>query len=216
MKAATKQENIEVKKLDLEKRYQKIIHYFFRKTATTNNAAAQAESEDAEAQAEKENAAAAGANCENAEAKTEEVEIMYTGSMMNDSVETANETGGKRRGCLLLRTVNEEGDRTVGDGHHAQCSHPVVEAGSIVLQVSNNMSEGKKTMKKQARQQQQKRLKRFQKDVEIRRLIEERRSTPKEEKQWLKGANAWTNVSEIRKEWNDSKTSKEHSKISKV
>ena len=42
-------------------------------------------------------------------------------------------------------TVNEEADRTVGDGHHrARCVHPVVESGSIVLQVSNNMSEGKK------------------------------------------------------------------------
>ena len=32
----------------------------------------------------------------------------------------------------------------MGDGHHARCLHPVVEAGSIVLQVSNNMSEGEK------------------------------------------------------------------------
>ena len=32
----------------------------------------------------------------------------------------------------------------MSDGHHAQCLHPVVEARSIVLQVSNNMSEGEK------------------------------------------------------------------------
>ena len=44
------------------------------------------------------------------------------------------------------------------------------------------------TVKKQARQQEQKRFKNFffLKDVEIRRLIEERRSTPKEEIQRLK------------------------------
>ena len=45
-----------------------------KQKAATKKAAAQAESEDATAQAEKENAAAARANCENAEAKTEEVE----------------------------------------------------------------------------------------------------------------------------------------------
>ena len=43
------------------------------------------------------------------------------------------------------------------------------------------------TVRKKARQQQQKRLKRSpREDAEIRRLIEERRSTPKEEKQRLK------------------------------
>ena len=171
-----------------------------KKTAATKKAAAQAESEDAKAQAEEENAAAAGANCENAEAKTEEVERMCTGSMMNDSVETANEAGGRHRGRPVQdhlvfhndhvehgvndspdenekteaeskgieststettpyvvetagvqgeehsdrSTVNDEADRTVGDDHHARCIHPDIEAGSIVLQVSNNMSEGKK------------------------------------------------------------------------
>ena len=43
-------------------------------------------------------------------------------------------------------------------------------------------------MKKQTKQQQQKRLRteEIKEDVEIRRLIEERRNTPKEEKQQLK------------------------------
>ena len=32
----------------------------------------------------------------------------------------------------------------MGDGHHARCLHRDVEAGSIVLQVSNYVSEGEK------------------------------------------------------------------------
>ena len=79
------------------------------------------------------------------------------------ALETAGETGEEHSD---RSKANEEADRIIGDGHHARCFHPVVEAGSIVSQASNNMSEGKKmvkTVKKQARQQQQKRLKRFQK-----------------------------------------------------
>ena len=57
------------------------------------------------------------------------------------AVETAGETGEEHSD---RRTANEKADRTVGDGHHARCFHRVVEAGSVVLQVSNNMSEGKK------------------------------------------------------------------------
>ena len=41
-------------------------------------------------------------------------------------------------------TVNEESDHTVGDDHHARCAHPVVEASSVVLHVSNDTNEGKK------------------------------------------------------------------------
>ena len=211
------------------------------KNAATKNAAAQAESEEMKAQAKKENAAAAGANCENAEAKTEEGERMCTGSMMNDSVVTANEAGGWHRGRIVLFTASEdedhiafhtdhfkhdmydgpnehgkieeepkrieststetapfvavetagetgdehsdrstanfEADRIEGEGHHARHLHSV-------------------------RQQQQKRLKRLQKkDVEIGRLIEERRNTPKEEKQRLKEVSkCMKNVSETKKD----------------
>ena len=67
--------------------------------------APQAESEDAKAQAKIENAAAAEAICENAEAEAEEVERMCTGSMMNDSVETAGEAGGRHPGHPGLHTV---------------------------------------------------------------------------------------------------------------
>ena len=102
----------------------------------------------------------------------------------NVAVGTAGVTGDEHSD---RSTVNEESGCIVGGDHHARCAHPVDEAGSIVSNVSNDMSEGKKTVKKQARQQQQMRLRRFQKkDVEIRRLIEERRSTPIEEKQRLK------------------------------
>ena len=53
---------------------------------------------------------------------------------------------------------------------------------------------------KQARQQQPERLKRHQKDVEIRKLIEERRSTPKEEKRRQKEVSkCLKNVSETKK-----------------
>ena len=84
-------------------------------------------------------------------------------------------------------TVNEEADRIVGDGHHARRFHPVVEAGSIVLQVSNKMSEGKKDGEKVGETTAAKETEEIsKKDAEIRRLIEERRSTPKEEKQRLK------------------------------
>ena len=56
-------------------------------------------------------------------------------------------------------------------------------------------------MKKQARQQQQNRLRRSKEDVEIRRLIEEKRNTPKEEKQRLKEVSKCIkNVSETKKE----------------
>ena len=55
------------------------------------------------------------------------------------------------------------------------------------------------------------------KDAEILRLIEERRSTPKEEKQRLKDLSKRTkNASEKEKERRDSKTLKEPEKNSKV
>ena len=38
-------------------------------------------------------------------------------------------------------TVNEDADHTVGDDHQARCIHAVAEGGSVVLKVSNNMSE---------------------------------------------------------------------------
>ena len=73
-----------------------------RKTATTNNAAAQANGEAKKARA-KEKHEAAGAICENAEAKTEEVE-----RIMSDSVVTANETGGWHRGRAILSAAGED------------------------------------------------------------------------------------------------------------
>ena len=83
--------------------------------------------------------------------------------------------------------MNEESDYTVGDDHHARCVHPVVEAASIVLHVSNDMYEGKKDGEEAGETTAAKETQEIsKKDAEIRRLIELRRSTPKEEKQRLK------------------------------
>ena len=78
---------------------------------------------------------------EKTEAESKGIESTSTETTPYVAVETAGETGEEHsdRG-----TVNEEADRTVGDGPHARCFHPVVEAGSIVLR--------KKTVKKQAKQ----------------------------------------------------------------
>ena len=56
----------------------------------------------------------------NAEAKTEEVERMCKGSMMNDSVVTANEAGGWRRRRPVLRTVSEDDDHIAFYNDHVE------------------------------------------------------------------------------------------------
>ena len=103
---------------------------------------------------------------------------------------TAGETGDEHSDRI---TANLEADRIEGEGHHARYPHSVAEAGSIVLHVSNNMNEGKKDGEdgedgeeegETAAAKETEEI--SKKDVEIRRLIEERRSTPKEEKQRLK------------------------------
>ena len=87
-------------------------------------------------------------------------------------------------------TSKLEADRIKGEGHHARFPHLVAEAGSIVLYVSNNMNEVKKDGEdsgvgeeegETAAAKETEEISR--KDAEIRRLIEERRSTPKQEKQ---------------------------------
>ena len=83
-----------------------------------------------------------------------------------------------------------------------QKPHPVDEAGSIVIFVTNDMSEEKKTVKMQARQQQQMRLRRFQKKKKTWKSegsLRKEGSTPKEEKQRLK------EVSKCRKNIRDKK-----------
>ena len=87
-------------------------------------------------------------------------------------------------------TAKVETDRFQGDGHHARFPHLVTEAGSIVLHVSNSMNEVKKVDEDgeeeggTAAARENDEISR--KDAEIRRLIELRRSTPKEEKQGVK------------------------------
>ena len=73
--------NIEVEKLELEKRYQGIIKKK-KKNAATKKPQRKQKVKMRKHKQNKENAAAAEANCDTAEAKTEEVERMCTGSMI--------------------------------------------------------------------------------------------------------------------------------------
>ena len=111
-------------------------------------------------------------------------------------------------------TTKVETDRNQGDGHHARFPHLVAEAGSIVLHVSNNMNEVKNDEDSEdgeeeggtaaAAAKDTEEISR--KDAEIRRLIELRRSTSKEEKQRMKElCKSTKNVSETRKDWKDNK-----------
>ena len=93
------------------------------------------------------------------EAEAEGIEGTSTETTLNVAVEAAGGTGEEH---AELSTVNEESGHIVGEEHHARCAHPDEEAGSIALHVSNDMSEEKKTVNKQAKQQQQKRLRRCQ------------------------------------------------------
>ena len=75
--------------------------------------------------------------------------------------------------------MNEESGHIVREEHHARCAHSDEEAGSIVLHVSTDEEAGETAAAKETEE-----ISRT--DAKIRRLIEERRSTPKEEKQRLK------------------------------
>ena len=84
-------------------------------------------------------------------------------------------------------TANEESDHVVGEEHHARCAHSDEEAGSIVLHVNSDMNEKEKDDEEAGETAAAKEIEEVSKeDVEIRRLIEERTNTPKEEKQHLK------------------------------
>ena len=94
------------------------------------------------------------------EAEAEGIEDTSTETALNVVVmEVAGGTGEKHS---ELSTMNEESGHIVGEVRHARCAHSDEEACSVVLHVSNDKSEKKKTVKKQARHQQQKRLRRFQ------------------------------------------------------
>ena len=86
-----------------------------------------------------------------------------------------------------------ESDRFQRDGHHARFPHSVTEARSIVLHVSSSMNEAKKDDEVSEDGEEEggtaaarKNDEISRKDAEIRRLIESRISTPKEEKQRVK------------------------------
>ena len=119
------------------------------------------------------------------QAESKEIESTST-ETISIVVVTAGETGDEHSDRI---TANLEAGRIAGEGHHAQYTHLVAEVGPNVLHVSNNMNEGNNgedgeeegetTAAKETEEISRK-------DAEIRRLIEERRSTPKEEKQRLK------------------------------
>ena len=56
--------------------------------------------------------------CENAEAKTEEVERFCKGNITSDSVVTANETDGWHRGRSILSAASEDEDHIVFNNDH--------------------------------------------------------------------------------------------------
>ena len=79
--------------------------------------------------------------------------------------------------------MNEESGHIVGEEHHARCAHSDDEAGSIVLQVSNDMSEGKTDGEEAGETAAAEETEEIsKKDVVIRRLIEESSTTSKAEK----------------------------------
>ena len=78
---------------------------------------------------------------EETEAEVEGIESTSTETTLNVAVGTAGVTGEEDSD---RSTLNEESGCIVGGDHHARCAHPDEEAGSIVLYVSNDMSEEKK------------------------------------------------------------------------
>ena len=94
------------------------------------------------------------------------------------------------------------------------------EAGSIVLHVSSDMSEKENNDEEAdgtaaAKETHESNWDMSKEDVEIRRLIEERRHTPKEEKQRLKEVSKRFLMHLGQERMFDSKTSNEYSKTSK-
>ena len=78
---------------------------------------------------------------EKTEAVVEGIESTSTESTLKVAVGTEGVTGEEHSDHS---TVNEESGCIVGGDYHARCARPVDEAGSIVLYVSNDMSEEKK------------------------------------------------------------------------
>ena len=104
--------------------------------------------------------------------------------MLNDAVEAAGETGEEHS---ERSTVSEESGHIVGEEHHARCAHRDEEAGFIVSHVSSDMNEKEKDDEEAGQTAAAKETEEIsEEDVEIRRLIEERRNTHQEEKQRLK------------------------------
>ena len=99
-------------------------------------------------------------------------------------------TCGQGSDCQKKRPLDDEHPQSNPEEHlGAQMTHQVEEAGSIVLQNSRSSSlfeNDSKEIQETTSAVAKKNEECFDKDAEILRLIEERRSTPKEEKQRLK------------------------------
>ena len=146
---------------------------------------------------------------ENAEAEAKEVEGTSTETMLNDAVDARGGTGEEHS---ELNMVVEESDHIVGEEHHARCVHSVEEGGSIVLHVSRDMNEKEKDDEEAGETAAAKETEELSKEnVEVRRFIEERRTTPKEEKQRLKEVTKCLKMYQRQQhERKDSKTSKKN------
>ena len=116
-------------------------------------------------------------------AEAEGIEGTSTETTLNVAVEAAGGTGEEHS---ELSTVNEESGHIVGEEHHARCAHPDEEEGYHVT-CQQRHERGKNDGEEAGETEAAKATEEISKeDVEIRRHIEERRSTPKEEKQRLK------------------------------
>ena len=82
--------------------------------------------------------------------------------------------------------MDEKSDHIVGEEHHERCAHSDEEAGSFLLHVSSDMKEKEKDDEEACETAAAKEIEEVSKE-DVRRLIEERRNTPKEDKQRRKG-----------------------------
>ena len=113
-------------------------------------------------------------------------------------------------------TARLEADRIKGEGHHARYRHLVAEAGSIVGKKDGEDSEDGDEEGETAAAKETENI--FRKDAAIRRLIEERRSTPKRGKTTIERSEQMHQKMYERKEKSEKTTSKskEFLKTSKV
>ena len=159
--------------------------------------------------------------------KTRPHPLVRTGG--EEGAQEVDTRSGCSGGCDVLAGERLPKQRPLGDEHPernpeehlgAQMTHQVEKAGSIVLQNSRSSSvfeNDSKEIQETTSAAAKKNEECFDKDAEILRLIEEKRSMPKEEKQRLKDLSKNKKMYQRKKkERKDSKTLKESLKSSKV